>query len=195
MTLQSVSTRDRRVIQAGIGIILALFAAFRAGPAWWRWRTTAVDEATEVGSRAASERNALTIFPVAVDTLEARNARFASIGPLLAVATDSAKAIVAMSDFLADAARSATIRLDSVRASAASATTQRLKRLVIDARATGDINGLASLLNILERSPKLVVIRRVRVDPSNIDNPPDQPELLAIQLKLEGLALITGRAP
>ena len=195
MTQPSLPNRDRRAVQAGGVLILALVLGFRGLPAWWSWQSGARDAAETAESHAATTQATLAAFPATVDSLEVRTARLAAIGPSLFVGTDTSVATAAFTGLLAEAARASSVRLDSVQAKMVPPGKSLLRRILLEVRATADVIGLAALLAKLEGSPKYLAIRRTRVDPTAVDGPTDQPELLGIHLTIEGLALIAGPRP
>lgn len=195
MTAPPLSHRDRLAVQAGGVLILGLVLGFRGVPAWWSWQSRARDAAEAAATKAATTEATIAAFPATVDSLGARTARLAAIGPLLFVGTDSSTATAAFAEVITATARTASVRLDSVQTKMAPPGKGRLRRIVIEVRATADVIGLAALLAKLEGSPRYIAIRRAQVDPTAMDGPADQPELLRIRLTLEGLALITEPRP
>ena len=110
------------------------------------------------------------------------------------IAGDSAAAAAAsLAALLGQIARTAPARIDMIKTSVVTGDSAVLPRVVLEAQVTADIAGLAGLLRGLERGPRLLAIRRLQVQPDNVEVRADQIEMLTVRLKVEGLALVTKR--
>ena len=182
--------RDRRALVLGASAICGLVLAFRAVPAWERWRRNARNDAAEIMTRAERTRALLGGFPRALDTLQARRAQVAAMGPALLTDETASGAASNLAAFLGELARQSSVRLDAVELHVDSSKTRELPLVTASLQATTDIAGLSSFLRLLEQGPTLLAVRALGVRPQNAEAGGDQPEMLSIQLTVQGLALI-----
>ncbi len=185
-----LTARDRRALTIGAAAIIALVAGVRGFPAWRAWRAEARAAAAEKMTEAAKKEAILERFEESLDSLEARMARVRDVGTSLVVAETPGEAVSSLTAALAETARISSVRLDAVAGRVDSSTHRALSLVSVDAQATGDITGLASLLYRLERNSRFVAIRRLVIRPENVAGPSDQVETLGIRLTVQGLALV-----
>lgn len=185
-----LTPRDRRALIGGAAVILALVVAVRGLPAWRAWRAEARARAAESMTQAARSDAVLSGLSRSLDTLEARTARVKQLGPALLAGDTPNQAATALAVALAEMARTSLVRLDAVEMHVDTAKGSALPRVSIEAQATGDVTGLASLIHSLEKGPLLLAVRRLTIRPQRIDSPPDQGEMLSIRFTVEGLGLL-----
>jgi hypothetical protein len=176
---------------------VTLLIGFRGLPAWRAWRSDARAAAVERITQAAQTDAVLAGLESNLDTLEGRSARMLAVAPALLTSDTPAEAASNLAALVADAARTASVRLDAVEIRVDSAKTHALPRVSVEVQATADVVGLASLLRRLEGGPTLLAVRRLAVRPQNPASPPDQAELLSVRVTVEGVALIQlgGKTP
>lgn len=188
-----LSARDRRTIAVGATVVMGLVGVLRGLPAWRAWRADARAAAVEMLSRAGRTEAVLAGSSQALDTLEVRTARLRQVVPALLAGETPAEAASMLTAVIADVARRSLVRLDAMEVRVDTSDRKSLPRVSLDAQATADVRGLASLLYSLERGPTLLAVRRLVVQPANVQSPPDQIENLSIRLTVEGLALVRKR--
>lgn len=188
-----ISPSDRRTLVVGVFIVGALFAGLRGVPAWRGWRAEQRAAAADALARAVGIESTVATFSGSLDTLESRTARLVKTGSAFLVGNTEALASSMLAGLLAEAARASLLRLDAVETRVLTSDSTALPRVVVELRATGDVTGLAALLQKLEGGPTVLAIRRLSVRPESGEHPSSQPELLSIRLTVEGLALVLKR--
>lgn len=188
-----MTTRDRRVFIGGVIGVVGLILAFRGIPAWRAWRAEALAAAFEMRSQAAQTETVLAGFSQDLDSLEARTRRLAALGPALFAAETPREAASNLAALVGELGRQSLVRVDAVEIRVDTARGKILPRVSVEARATADIAGLASLLQRFEKGPDLLALRRLVVRPQNVQSPSDQPEQLWLQFTVEALALLPER--
>jgi hypothetical protein len=92
---------------------------------------------------------------------------------------------------LSGAAARSDVRLGAIQiqdATGGDSTTFR--PVLVTADATGDVRGLATLLELLETGPPFVAVRRLEVTQPEPAGAADQSEKLRIAITVEGVALV-----
>jgi len=184
--------RDRRALTVGIATMGGLVIGLRVLPSWWRWRT---DTRSAAADTIAQERRVSAIvagFSQSLDSLGSRMGRLKSMGPAFLTGSTPAEASAMLAAIVGDIARSSLVRLDAIATHIDTVGPGKLDmpRVRVEAQATGDIAGLAALLQGLEKGPTLLEIQRLSVHPAAVDGPANQIESLSIRFTVEGLALI-----
>ena len=163
--------------------------AFRAVPVWWRWRSDARAQAAEAIAQQRRVAADVAGFSRSLDTLSARVERLRGMGPVFLRGATPSEAASMLAAAVGEIARTSLVRIDALELHVDTTRAGELPRVRVDAQASGDIAGLAALLQGLERGPLLLAVRQVSVRPQAMDGPGNQVEMLAIHFSVEGLAL------
>jgi len=184
-----ISEREKRVLAGGALAVALLVGVGRGVPAWRAWRDAAVARAELAAGRAADAEAGTRGLRARIDTVEARQARLASLAPALLDGTTPAAAGASLSGLLSGAAARAGVRLNSVQVVPDSVRDDRtFLRVSLHADATGDVAGVARMLALIEGGPELLAVRELVItqpDPA-VQGAPEQ---LHAELTVEGLAL------
>lgn len=195
MSALTLSPRDRRVLALGAATIGLLFALGRGVPALRRWEREQRAEAAELAAEAARARGSVRAHGVVRDSLKARETRFLALAPLLLGGETPAVAGATLASLVSGAAAACSVRLGAVQVRADSAGQGVFTRVAVRADAVGDVRGVTGFLAALERGPALLAVRELSVSQSEPAAPPDRPEVLRIELTVEGLVLSPRAAP
>jgi hypothetical protein len=187
----NVSTRDRRVLLSGMGVIGFLIVISKGVPAWRDWVAEARAGAVEQ-VRAASDADALVHRAKAArDTLAVRNTRYVGLAPALVPGNTTAEASAALASIVSGAASAAGVKLGAVqlRAPADTGGRRTFVRVSVHTDVIGDIRGVAAMLASLERGPVRLRVRDLTVTQPDVAAPGDRVEALRAELTVEGLAM------
>jgi hypothetical protein len=190
----TVSSRDRRVLLAGAGVIGSLIGLTRGIPAWRTWVSDARAGANEQ-ARAADETNELLAHARAMrDTLAARNTRYVTLAPALIAGSTPAEASATLASLVSGAATAAGVKLGAVQIKPVADTgAQRtFIRIGVHVDVVGDIAGLTALVANVERGPTRLRVREIAITQPDAAAPGDRVEALRAELTIEGLALARG---
>ena len=187
----TISSRDRRTLLVGGGIIASLVVLSKGVPAWRDWVATSRAGALEQ-TRAASDADALVSHGKALrDTLAARNARYVALAPALVAGNTPAEAAATLASLVSSAASVAGVKLGAVqlRPPADTGARRAFVRIGVHADVVGDIQGITTLLASLERGPARLRVRDITVTQPDAAAPGDRVEALRADLTVEGLAI------
>lgn len=180
-----LANRDRRALFAGLAVIAALVVGFRGGPAWVSWRSTERDFASVAIQNTRTVQAVIGEFPETVDSLEARTARFRSSANRVLVAATTNEATRALEAVVTSQARQAGVRVDGMRTRSQGGDSLYLVRVLIDAEAVGDVEGVTGWLGALETGSPYLAVRHLSVEPEAPDAGDDRAETLVVRLTVE----------
>jgi hypothetical protein len=140
------------------------------------------------------QRTRATVAGVAaaLDSAEARVARFREAGTAVFVVRKPAEAAAGLAGAIREAAGAASIRIVAVESRLDTAGINRLRQVSATVQAHGDITGLATLLHRIESGTPLLAVRKLSVQPQSVETPQHAAEMLDIRFTVEALALIAG---
>jgi hypothetical protein len=199
MRLPTLGPRDRRALVFGAGAIGALIVGMCGVPPARAWSASSVASAREVVAEAKRGEQSLRAGQALRDSMRVRGARFVALAPMLLDGSSSATAGATLASLISGAAATADaklgavhVRLDTARRADARSIFAR-----VSARADviADIRGLSRFLLALERGPTLLAIRELSVTQPEPAASPDRPEMLRIELVVDGLALARDGSP
>lgn len=190
MSAADLAPRDRRALAFGGTLFLALVLTLKGVPAWLAWREDSIASATELSAELGRARLAIRGVRGALDSTEARVARFRAAGPSLLVVPTPAEAPALLTDVVREAARLSGVEVESLESRVDSTGGRGLRHVVATVQGTGDVAGLATLLYRLEGNETLLAVRELSVTPQAVSAPPDAVEALKIRLTIEGLAIV-----
>ena len=190
--IDTLAARDRRALALGVAVIGGLLLTLRGVPAWWRWRSEVRARAAEAIRQERTVQAVIGGFSQSLDTLGERVRRLQGMGSAFLAGATPTEAASMLATAVADIARSSLVRIDAIqmRADSVRSGTLEMPRVRVEAQATGDVAGLAALLQGLEKGPLLLSIQRLSVRAAAVDAPANQTESLTIQFTVEGLALL-----
>lgn len=188
----AIATRDRRALIVGLATIATLVVGLRALPVWWRWRSDTRAAAAEAIAQQRRVSAIVADFSHSLDSLGARVGRLKNMGPAFLIGATPAEASTMLAAIVGDIARSSLVRIDAIATSVDTTGPRELTmpRVRIEVQATGDVAGLAALLQGLEKGPTLLAVQRLSIQPAAVDGPANQVESLSIKLTVEGLVLV-----
>jgi len=190
--INTLAARDRRALVIGVVAIGGLVIGLRGVPAWVRWRTEVRATAAEAITQEQRVDAVIAGFSQSLDTLGSRIGRLRKLGPAFITGATPTEAASTLAGLVGEMARSSLVRLDAIELHVdSSGGPTAMPRVRLEAQATADITGLATLLRSLEKGPTLLAVRRVSIRPQSVESPSNQVETLAIHFTVEGLALLT----
>ncbi len=183
----ALSSRDRRVLVAGLLTCSTLVAATRGVPALLHWTRATRENAAQLGAEAARAESSVGNAPRTRDSLAVRASRFAAIKPRLLDAETAAGAGGALASLISAAATAANVRLGSVQIRTDTAHADAFLAIRVHADLVGDINGLTTMLAALERGQTLLAVRELSITQPELAAGDDRPESLRAELTVESL--------
>lgn len=123
------------------------------------------------------------------DSLTARGRRYVALAPLLVGGGIKTSPDGVFAGFVSDAAAEANLRITSLQVQVDSASSPTFTRVSLRISATGDIHGVTRLLETLEQGPMLLAVRELVVSQPEPAAPSTRPEVLRVELRVEGLVL------
>jgi hypothetical protein len=191
MTFLRLAPRDVRALTVGVASLVILIGLPRGGRAWLTWRAETRLAAAEMTHELARTKVTIAGLGAAMDTAEARGARFRELGSMLFVAREPAEAAAALATSIREAA-GPSINIIAMESRTDTIRINPLRRVTATVQANGDVAGLAVLLQALESRSTVVALRALSVRPQSVETPQDATELLDIRFTAEALALITS---
>lgn len=184
-----ISPRDRRTLAAGLLAILLLVLFSRSLPAWRRWDAGAHASAAEMAGEAARAERMAEELPATLDSLQARGARLAALGPAVLEGGSPAASGAVLAALVSGSAARAGVQIGSVEVRPDTASAGTFVRVAVRADGTGDLGAITRMLVLLEGAPELLAVRETAISQPAPGGPADQPEALRLELLVEGLAL------
>jgi hypothetical protein len=189
-----VSDRDRRTLAIGAIVILLLVLFSRGLPAWRRWDAGTRASAEKMATEAARAEQIVRLLPAALDSLEARKARFITLGSGVLEGGSTAASGAALASLVSGAAARAGVQIGSVQVRPDTASAGTFMRISVRADGTGDLPAITRLLAMLEGAPELLAVRALSITQPAPGGPAEQPEALRLEISVEGLALAKADA-
>jgi len=189
MSAPTLSRRDRRVLLLGVAIVMTLLLGARGIPAWLGWQREARAGAAELHAEAARALASVRGAASTHDSLIAREVRYLALVPGLLEGDSPASAAAALSSLLSGAAETEGVRVGSLQLRRDSTSRGAFTRVAVQASLIGDIRSLTSMLTALEQGPELLAIRELSVTQPDVSAGDDRPEMLRVELLVEGLVL------
>lgn len=189
MTTIPISRRDRRVLIAGIAVVVSLLVAVRGLPALQRWQLESHESARALSQELASVRATVARMRLTHDSLAARQQRFIALAPLLLRGESPATGGAMLASVISTAATAASVRLGPVQVRADTTSRGAFSRVGVRAEITGDVRGVLAFLSILERGPTLIAVRELTISQVEPAAATDRAEALHVALLVDALML------
>jgi hypothetical protein len=159
------SSRDRRALVMLIGA-LAFFAAYRfvLNPMFGRYGEVREEVASQ-RELLASELGLLQTASNYPELYGQADSTLRSVQPRLFTMQDDELATIALQQYVGQQAHSSSVYLATTVTRPAVSREDGLKRLQIDIKAEGDLEGILKLLDRLEEGPRLVQIASLDIRP------------------------------
>lgn len=196
MSTRGISAREKRAVVLGGTCILTLFAAVRGVPALLAWKRDLHSEAEE-GRSALAEARAILMHEQGVrDSSVLEGQRVIALAPLLLSGDTPASASATLEGIISGAAATSNVQLGALELRSDSASRSAFTRVVVKGSANSDIQGLAQMLQQLERGPALLSVEEMSITQPELSAPSDHMEVLHMEIVVGGLMLTptTGRA-
>jgi hypothetical protein len=187
-----LSPRDRLVLGGGMAAVLLIVALGRGIPAWHRWDADTRAAAGElIGEAQAAEASAAGLA-AALDSLQARRARFVELGGAVLAGGSPAAAGAALAGLVSRAAGRAGAQLGSVQVLPDTSGAGIFLRVTVRGDATGDLPSVTRMLAMFEGDPHRLILRELSITQPNPGGPAELPETLRVEFAVQGLALRPG---
>ncbi|HEV8446140.1 MAG TPA: GspMb/PilO family protein [Gemmatimonadaceae bacterium] len=182
-----MTSRDRRTLIVGAGVIASLFAATKGAPAvaaWERDRAAASLRANQLVVAASVDPRELR---AARDSLGARRARLEAIDSLVPTALGASEAVARLASTLEDLADSCSVRVSSIQLRSDSVTSNGFTEVSVRLNGVADVAGLASLLHAIAISKNPLAVRELSVTAPDPMAPSSKAEALRLDVLVSGL--------
>jgi hypothetical protein len=190
-----MSDRDRRTLVIGAVTIAGLVLLARGLPAWRRWDADTRASAAEMATEAVRAESVVQQLPAALDSLQARRARYVALGRGVLDGESTAAAGASLASLVSGAAARAGVQIGSVQVRPDSAGAGTFMRITVRAEGTGDLPAITRMLEMLEGGRTLLAVRDLSITQPNPGGPAEQPEALRVELAVDGLALTARATP
>ena len=183
--LSSMTTRDRRALLLGGGIVIAslLFVAVRRGG-----EPGGVKEAIRTERAALARERGLVLQAGAfASALTAERERLNELSPRLFRGEDALAAASAVETYVLDAAERSRVAVRQSESRDAGPAGEGLTSLQVDLRGESDLRGVLSLVRALDSGARLVRVERLSIERTATGAPGD-PEKLDFVLTAFGYA-------
>jgi hypothetical protein len=194
MKRPSVSARDRRALALGsLVAIPALCYGLVIAP----YRRAMADLRSHLESQRAllaRERALVAEAPALPAALHARESTVLHEAPRLFDGRDLLAASAALATYIGARAYQAHVFVQSSETRAPTPAADGILAVSVDVRADGDLAGIATLLQSIERGPKLVRVERIAIERSGsqaVGTPASDEEILTVEARMTGYALTT----
>ncbi|MGH7649039.1 MAG: type II secretion system protein GspM [Gemmatimonadaceae bacterium] len=182
----TMSPRDRRALQIGALVIGALLIGGRGIPAWLRWEHHAQSIAGAAALDLARQQAALIDQGAARDSLAARRKRFESLRSTWLDGDTPAAAGAELAGQISSAGEHAGVTVGALDIRVDSTSSQPFVPVRVHATATGDIQGIASLVAGIEGARLAIAVRTLSIDAADPAPLPNRAEVLRVELTVEG---------
>ncbi len=189
MRALAIGGRDRRALWVGVASIVLLVGTARALPILREWKAQSRDSASALAQEVARVRATLALNRITRDSLAARQRRFVALAPLLVPGETLALGGAMLASQISGAAMAASVRLGPVQVHTDSASRGVFSRVGARAEITGDVQGVATFLGIIDRGPTLLAVRELTISQPEPAAAPDRAEVLHVALAVDGLML------
>ena len=184
-----MTTRDRRALRFGAGIILGAVILLRLVP--WGIRAVTHEMAELDGRRALLSRTIedLNMLSHMEDSADALTKAVVALAPRLLSGHGDGEALAELQGRLSYLAATSHVRLNRVDPVGDSTAAGNLRRVTVDAVFDGDVRGLRSLLVALTSDVLVTVPLRIRVVALDPTAGPRIPEALRLEMRIGAWAL------
>lgn len=187
--------RDRRAIGFGVAALIALLLAGRGVPALVRATRDARSEAFAALTEARDAERFVNRLRERAGNADTSTADNDGMHGAMLHAVSGAGLASALEASVEEAADSAGVRLTGLRAATVDTTGGALRRVVADATAECDVEGLATLLAVLETGRPVIRIGRLILVVADVAAPPQRPEVLRVEIQVEAIGVLAARTP
>ena len=191
MTLD-LSPRDRRTLIVGALVLLPLLLGGKALPAALEWQQRQMADAALMVRKVVELRASRRSLPALRDTLIARRARLASVDSLLVTGISPASAAAELASLVESLADSARIKIGYLQLKADSGSKGPITAISVRLNGLADVGGLAALLRAVEGNNRPMIVRELSVVPADPAGSDTRPEVLRVDLLVEGLARVVA---
>jgi hypothetical protein len=184
-----VAVRDRRALVTGTIVILLLLLQTRWLPAWRRWDGSVRASAAATAQEAARAEHAVLLLPHALDSLQVRRVRLASLARGALAGESAAASAAALASLVSGAAARAGVQIGTVQVRPDTPSAGTFVRIGVRADGTGDLGAITRMLVLLEGGTELLAVRAFSITQPIPGGAAEQPEALQLEIVVEGLAL------
>jgi hypothetical protein len=192
MTRGALMPRERRVLAWGAAVMVAIVLLGRVLPAWRAWERETLAGAAEIEGEAARATATVQRAGQLPGTLKAHEGRLLALAPLLLDGETPAVGSATLASIVSGAAAASSVRIGSVQLQHDSGG-KTFTHVSVRAEATGDVQGITTFLQMLERGPSLLAVHELTITQALPAAAADRMEALKVDLLVEGL-MLTPRA-
>ena len=196
IAVPSLTDRDKRALAIAAGCI-TLLVATRLAPPLLSWRRKELERARLAIGLASAAPVQAQRTRMLQDSLVARRVRLAALDSAFVSDEGNRSAAARLAELVTAAAERTNVLLSSVRIeptpdSGASVATARVR---VHASLSGDLAGIARLVAVIERPPRLLAIRQLAITQRDATVARDRNESLEAEMLIEGLTEIHSPLP
>lgn len=184
----TLAERDKRALRIAAAFCTALLTA-RVLPVVLLWRRSEMERARLQVAELSSAREQSKHAGLMRDSLAARHVLLAGMDSAFIRPRGDNSPGAELVEFLTDAAEKTNILVSSITIESASdsAAKATLGRVRVRASLSGDLAGIARLITIVERPPRLVAVRQLSITQRDPSTPHNKDESLEAEIAIEGL--------
>ncbi|HET7586184.1 MAG TPA: GspMb/PilO family protein [Gemmatimonadaceae bacterium] len=190
----TLSPRDRRALGTGGALIILLIGAAHGVPRLVLWSRAVQLERQSMTARYARAEAMVHEIPTIRSQLRARSAELLALAPQLLGGRSASSAAATLAGLVSGSANSAGMSVGAIDVGIDSAETDAFVPVRARAQLTGDVRGIARLLQQLESGPILLRVRELTITQTDPGAGADRPEELHIELVVDGLMLCADTA-
>lgn len=183
--------RDRLAIALGVIAILAILFISRGLPKTQRWRRETVESGLELSRSMRSAEAMVQNEASAHDSLRARSAYLARLGPVYVTGSSSAALAAAMERAVDRAASRAALALGASRIAVDSLGAAEFVGVSMHVQATGDLHHLIAFIAEVEGGRPMLVVRELSLTRQSA---PGDPESILADVLIQGLAHVSDHS-
>lgn len=185
----TIGRRDRRTLGVGALAVGAIVAVGRGIPAWSHWEGDHRSGAAAALRRVALVEARQRTLGALADSARSRGARLDSLHDALVGADSPAEAGARLASLVAEMADESGVQVVAATVQADTTYVAGVARVATRVSATCDVQGLADLLQRLEGGDVLLAVRELAVSQPDPAAPAGKPEMLHLELLVEGLTM------
>ncbi len=191
MTLD-LSPRDRRTLIVGALVLLPLFLGGKALPVALEWQHRQTTDAATMVRKVVELRASLRSLPTLRDTLIARRERVTRVDSLLLMSGSLASAAAELASLVESLADSSRIKIGYLQLKVDTGSRVPIAAIGVRLNGMSDVGGLASFVRAVEEGVRPLIVRELSVVPADPAGSDAKPEVLRVDLLVEGLARVVA---
>lgn len=184
---KAISPKDRVVLLVGITIVMSILISARGVPAIASWQATERTNAASLVQREDHARKNVRALRQTLDTLSAKRSRLAQLRAGLLKGDSPTLAGAWLAEHISDLAADNDVELGAVQIKSDS-TKGAFVPVQLRASVSGDLESVVDFLSTIETGLPVIAVRELTISQPAVALTAAQPELLRVEVVIEGLA-------